>query len=258
MKIFAFFTAFFLLLSLPAQAAEIVTYHDGDTILEGYFVPAQCGAEKAPVILVIHQWMGPGAHERERAEWLAASCYNAFVIDMYGQNIRPANKDEAAAQAGLYKQDAPLARRRVKAALDYVRGRDDVDPARVAVIGFCFGGTMALELARSGEEFAAAISFHGGLDSAEPVTRPGTVKPSLQIHHGAADPLVPLAEIEAFVKEMDMVRADWVFTAYAGAVHSFTEKSAGNNPATGAAYDAAADQRSWTYSLAFLREKLAP
>ena len=253
----AIISAALVIAPAPARAGETVIYRDGDATLEGYWAAAQCGEGPAPVVMVVHQWMGPGDYEKARADMLAKECYNAFVVDMYGQGVRPADKTEAGAQATLYKNDPALARGRMKAALDYVRSRADADPARVAVIGYCFGGTMALELARSGADINAVISFHGGLSTKAPAGA-GAVKAAVQVHHGAADPHVPPAEVAAFVAEMDGADADWVFTSYAGAVHAFTEKAAGSDPSTGAAYDEKADRRSWTAARAFLAETLGP
>jgi dienelactone hydrolase len=247
-----------LLFATPAWAGETVQYRDGDLVLEGYFAPSQCGEGKAPVVLIVHQWMGLGDYEKSRADMLAEKCYNAFAVDMYGQGVRPTTKAAAGAQSSIYKNSPAMARGRMNAALDYVRRRTDVDPTRVAAIGYCFGGTMALELARSGAPLDAAISFHGGLSSKAPVTQPGAIKAAIQVHHGADDPHVPAAEVEGFIKEMNTAEADWVFTSYADAVHAFTEKEAGNNPASGAAYNAKADRRSWAATLDFLGENLAP
>lgn len=242
--------------AVSAPAGEIVTYQDGDTLLEGYWAPALCGAPQAPVVMIVHQWKGAGAYEKRRADMLAEKCYHAFVVDMYGKDVRPQTPQEAGAEAGKYKNDPALARRRLQAALEYARGRENVNKDRIAVIGYCFGGTMALELARSGADIDAAVSFHGGLASKAPVTGKGMVKAAIQVHHGAADPHVPPAEVDGFVREMDGAGADWMLSSYAHAVHAFTEKEAGNDPSKGAAYDEKADKRSWEGTLAFLAERL--
>lgn len=247
-----------LFIALPAHAGETLSYSDGDVTLEGYLARAEGVADdsEAPAILIVHQWKGPGAYERSRADMLAALGYNAFVVDMYGKGVRPDTAEAAGAEASKYKGDPALARKRLQAALDYVRTLAGVDTGNIAVIGYCFGGTMALELARSGADIKAAISFHGGLSSKAPVTAPGTIKASVQVHHGAADKFVPPEEVRQFTAEMDEAGADWMLTFYSGAVHSFTEKEAGNDPSTGVAYNEKADQRSWAAALDFLKSAL--
>jgi dienelactone hydrolase len=254
-----------LCITTPALAGETVTYKDGDVTLEGYFVQESrlatnplmiADGPQIPTVLIIHQWKGLGDHEKSRAEMIAKAGFNVFAIDMYGQNIRPQTPETAGAEAGKYKNNPALALRRMNAALDYIKTRPEVDADHIAVMGFCFGGTMALDLARSGAPIKSAISFHGGLSSKAPVTTPGAVKAALLIHHGADDPHVPPAEVQGFMTEMNTAQADWVLTQYAGAVHSFTEKEAGNDPSKGAAYNEKADHRSWAATLDFLAETL--
>ncbi|MBU6235402.1 MAG: dienelactone hydrolase family protein [Alphaproteobacteria bacterium] len=245
--------ATFLMIGVPAMAGETVIYNDGDVTLEGYV--AKTDKPNAPVVLVVHQWRGLSAHEKEHADMLAKEGYNAFAIDMYGQGIRPQDPKDAGAEATKYKTNAPLARQRLKAAIDYAKTIQGVDASRMAIMGYCFGGTMALEAARMGADLKAAVSFHGGLGTPAPA-KAGDIKASIAVHHGADDPLVPPAEVEGFIKEMKESKADWVFTEYAGAVHAFTHKDAGNDPSTGLAYNEKADKRSWSALLSFLKETL--
>ncbi len=247
-----------MLFAMPAFAGETLLYKDGDTTLEGYMVRPDGVTGNAPTILVVHQWKGAGEYERSRADMLAAQGYNAFVIDMYGQGIRPQTPETAGAEAGKYKGDPVLARQRLNAALDFIKTQKGVDTSKIAIIGYCFGGTMALELARSGAEILAAVSFHGGLGSKAPVSKPGVIKASIQIHHGAVDPHVPHEEVHGFTQEMAAAKADWALTMYGDAVHAFTEKEAGNDPSKGAAYNEKADLRSWDATLDFLRAALKP
>ncbi|MCC7305270.1 MAG: dienelactone hydrolase family protein [Alphaproteobacteria bacterium] len=240
---------------LAAHAGEALKYHDGETELEGYWVPQTCKpGENAPLVLVIHQWKGLSENEKMRADMLAGQCYNAFAVDMYGTGIRPQTNEEAGKLAGLYKGDSELARRRIKAALDFALTLKGVDTTKVAAIGYCFGGTMALELARSGADINGVVSFHGGLGTKAPVTKPGIIKASVQVHHGAEDPFVPPEEFNAFINEMRAADADWAVTQYAHAVHAFTHKDAGSDPSKGMAYDEKADTRSWSATLNFLQE----
>ncbi len=242
--------------AIPAVAGETLTYEDGDTTLEGYLARAD-GDDDAPLVLIVHQWKGLGDYEKSRADMLAAAGFNAFAIDMYGQGIRPQSVDEARAESSRYKDDADLARRRIAAALEYARTLSGVDDTRMAMIGYCFGGTMALEAARSGADLRGAVSFHGGLSTPAPA-QPGTVRATVQVHHGADDPYVPADEVAAFMAEMEQAGVDVAFFAYDGAVHSFTEPGAGNDPATGVAYNEAADRQSWARTLDFLQTRLFP
>lgn len=251
MSLRATLLALLCLVSTPALAGETLLYKDGDVQLEGYFARTEAPAP-APVVLIVHQWKGLGDYEKRRADMLAAEGYNAFAIDMYGQGIRPQTPEEAGKQAGIYKNDPVLARQRLRAALETVRQMSSIGPS-IAIIGYCFGGTMALEAARAGEDLAAAISFHGGLATKAPAAE-NAIKPLLLVHHGADDPLVPAAEVVAFEQEMQDAHARLTFYAYPGAVHSFTEKEAGNDPAKGVAYNEEADVLSWQRSLSFLEK----
>lgn len=235
--------------SLPAHAGETMTYKDGDTALEGYFARTDAPAP-APVILVIHQWKGLTDYEKMRADMLAAKGYNAFAIDMYGQGVHPATNEEAGTLATKYKNDPDLSRRRIAAALDLVKSMSSVGP-EIAVMGYCFGGTMALEAARGGMDFDAFVSFHGGLDTPDPA-QTGIMKAPLLVHHGADDPFVPPADVAAFEREMMDAGTQMTLYAYVGAVHAFTQKEAGNDPTKGAAYNAEADIMSWERTMAFL------
>jgi dienelactone hydrolase len=250
----AFIFAFILFIGGNAMAGETVTYKDGDVTLEGYV--AKAANPNAPIVMIAHQWMGLTDYEKGRADQLAAQGYNAFAIDMYGQGIRPKDQKEAGALATRYKTDPAASRKRLNAALAYAKTISGADASRIAIWGYCFGGTMALELARSGADIKSATSFHGGLSTPDPITAPGVIKAAISVQHGADDPHESKAEIEAFKKEMNAGLADWTFTEYAGAVHSFTQPMAGNDPSTGSAYNEKADKRSWQAALDFLKETL--
>ena len=239
-------------IATPAAAGEPFLYKDGDVQLEGYM--ARTEKAGAPVVLIVHQWKGLGDYEKDRADMLAAQGYNAFAIDMYGQGIRPTTMETAGAEAGKYKNDPVLARQRIHAALEVIRAMSSIGP-QIAIIGYCFGGTMALEAARAGENIAAVVSFHGGLATKAPATE-NAIKAAVQVHHGADDPYVPPAEVVAFEQEMAAAHARLVFYAYPGAVHSFTERAAGNDPTQGAAYNEDADVLSWQRTLSFLEKSL--
>jgi dienelactone hydrolase len=241
------------LAALPLLAGQPLIYQDGSVRLAGYLARPGAVAGTVPGVLVIHQWMGLTGHERMIADRLAALGYVAVAADIYGEGVRPMDFKEARFQSGLYKADRALYRRRIRAGLDALKAQSGVDPGRLAVIGFCFGGTGALEAARAGLPVAGVVSFHGGLDApADPEARPFTAK--VLVCHGADDPSVPPKEVAAFQDEMRRVKADYTFIAYGGAVHAFTQKEAGNDNSKGAAYNEAAARRSWAHMKDFFAE----
>jgi dienelactone hydrolase len=232
---------------------KTVEYRQGDAMLEGLSVYDDAVSGKRPGVLVAHQWKGLSAYERKRAEMLARLGYNVFVADVYGKGIRPSNPQEAAAQAGRYKNDRPLLKERIRAAFDQLKGHELTDPSRMAAIGYCFGGTTVLELARSGADLAGVVSFHGGLNTPRP-EEARNIRCKVLVLHGSDDPNVPRKEVEAFEDEMRQAKVDWELISYGGAVHSFTDWNAGHDNSKGAAYNEKADQRSWEAMKQFLVE----
>jgi dienelactone hydrolase len=240
-----------------AVRTQSLEYKHGDVVLEGFLAYDDSISGTRPGVLIVHQWKGLTDYEKGRAEMLAKRGYVAFAVDIYGKGVRPKDTKEAGAQSGKYKKDRQLLRQRVNAGLQALLAQKTVDRRRVAAIGYCFGGTTVLELARSGAEVAGVVSFHGGLDS--PAPEDGKkIKASVLALHGADDPFVPEADLKAFEEEMRQGKVDWQLVKYGGAVHSFTEKGAGNLNMKGAAYDEAADRRSWADMLQFFDEILAP
>lgn len=237
-----------------AVKAEAVAYADGDAQLEGWLaVPSDVGPEKRPVIVVFHDWMGLGEGTKKRAEQLAALGYVAFAADVYGKGVRPHDPGEAGKLAGKYKDDRALMRSRTNAALKVATASPLADPSKAVAMGYCFGGTAALELGRSGAPVAGIVTFHGGLATPHP-EEARNIKGRVLALHGADDPFVKNDEVLAFEDEMRQAHVDWQLKAYGGAVHAFTVKEAGNDPSKGAAYDAKADARSWQDLRAFLDE----
>lgn len=242
------------LAALPVLAGQPIAYTEGAVRLAGYLSePSPKPANKVPGVVILHQWMGLTDHERRTADELARLGYVALAADVFGEGAAPKDVKEAAALAGKYKSDRELYRRRIRAALDTLKADPAVDPERVAVIGFCFGGTGALEAARAGMPVRAVVSFHGGLDAA--ADRPVTpISARVLVCHGADDPHVPPKDVAAFQEEMRKAKADYVFIAYAGAVHAFTQKEAGSDPSKGVAYNEAAARRSWQHMKDFFAE----
>lgn len=238
--------------ALPLLAGQPLAYKDGAAPLAGYFARPE-GAKPVPGVVVVHQWMGVSDHERRVVDDLARLGYAALAADIYGEGVRPRSGAEAGPLAGKFKGDRPLYQARVRAALEALKAQPGVDPSKLAVIGYCFGGIGALEAARAGMPVKAAVSFHGPLDSPEGrAVQPIAAK--VLVCHGAADPYVPAKDVAAFQEEMKAAKADFVFIAYAGAVHAFTQKEAGNDPSKGAAYQETAALRSWRHLKDFLGE----
>jgi dienelactone hydrolase len=241
------------LAALPLLAGQPLSYADGATKLAGYVARPASVKGKLPGVVVIHQWMGLTDHERKVSDDLAKLGYVALAADIYGEGVRPASAGEAGKLAGTYKGDRALYRRRISAAIGALKAQKGVDPSRLAVIGFCFGGTGALEAARGGLPVKGVVSFHGGLDVPADYTA-GPMGTKVLVCHGADDPFVPAKEVAAFQDEMRKAKADYVFVAYAGAVHAFTQKEAGNDNSKGAAYNEAAHRRSWQHMRDFFKE----
>jgi len=243
-------------LSVPAAIqTKTVEYQQGDTTLAGTLVFDDAVKTKRPGVLVVHQWMGLTDYEKHRAEMLAQLGYVAFCADIYGKDVHPKDVSEAGPVAGKYKNDRTLLRARVNAGLETLKKSELVDTKRVAAIGYCFGGTTVIELARSGADLAGVVSFHGGLDSPTPADGKN-IKGKVLACHGADDPYVPAKDLAAFESEMRDSKVDWQLIAYGGAVHSFTQPMAGNDNSKGAAYNERADKRSWEAMKQFLSEVL--
>jgi len=232
---------------------ETVSYRHGSTELEGYLAYPEGLKTPAPGILVIHDWSGPGPYSQRRAEELADAGFVAFAIDMYGKGVRPTTMEEKAKQAGIYRGDRSLMRARARAGLDQLLANPMVDRTKLAAIGYCFGGGSALELARSGAPLAGVVSFHGNLDTPNPADA-RAIKAKVLICHGADDPYVTADQVAGFQKEMKDAEVDYQLIVYSGAVHAFTQKEAGDDNSKGAAYNEAADRRSWQAMKDFFSE----
>ena len=243
------------LATLPMLAGQPLSYSDGATKLAGYVAQPAGAKGKVPGVVVIHQWMGLTDHERKVSDDLAKLGYVALAADIYGEGVHPANTGEAGKLAGSFKGDRALYRRRIAVAIETLKAQKGVDGSRIAVIGFCFGGTGALEAARGSLPVKAVVSFHGGLDVPAGYT-PGPISAKVLVCHGADDPFVPAKDVAAFQDEMRQAKADYVFVAYGGAVHAFTQKEAGNDNSKGAAYNKAAQRRSWQHMKDFFKETL--
>jgi dienelactone hydrolase len=236
-----------------AIKTQTVEYKDGSTILEGYIAYDDAIKEKRPAVLIVHEWTGIGPYVKQRAEQIAELGYAAFAIDIYGKGVRPADASEAAKEAAIYRGDRQLMRRRALAGFEEVKKFPFVDAERIAAIGYCFGGGVVLEMARSGADLKGVVSFHGNLDTPHPEDSKN-IKAKVLVCHGADDPHVPWKMVSAFQKEMRDTKADWQMIIYGNAVHGFTNPEHGNDPSKGAAYNKEADIRSWEAMKAFFKE----
>ena len=245
-----------------AQAAvrgEEVDYRAGDTVLKGYIAWDDAVAGKRPGVLVVHEWWGHNDYARMRARMLAALGYTALALDMYGDGRQAHHPDDAGKFSGELRKNLTLAAQRFDAALDVLKKHPSVDPTRIAAIGYCFGGSIVLEMARRGEPLKGVVSFHGQLNTDQPA-KPGVVKARVLVLTGADDPFVPPAQVEGFKKEMDAAKVDYRVIAYPGAKHSFTSKEADDNAKKfnlPMAYNAEADQKSWSEMQVFFKEIFA-
>lgn len=244
-----------VLFTLPLHAQlKAISYQDGNQKLNGFMVSPTKALANKPGILILPVWMGIDEHSKEVGQNLANMGYHTFIADIYGEGNYPTNTKEAGQQAGFYKNNVTDYHRRIQLALNQLI-QNGANPNNIVVIGYCFGGTGALEAARSGMNIKGVVSFHGGLGKAEDrnITE---IKAKVLVLHGADDPFVPEKEVLGFQQEMKDSKADWQMIYYSGAVHSFTNKKAGNDNSKGAAYNEKADQRSFVHFLAFLKEVL--
>lgn len=236
-----------LAMAHPSEAAvrtQPVEYRHGDAILEGYLAYDDATTDKRPGVLVVHEWRGLNDYAKRRAEQLAALGYVAFAIDMYGKGVYAKDHEEAAKLSGIYRVNRTLMRERAKVGLNVLEHHPLTDPERLGAIGYCFGGTTVLELARSGEPFQGVVSFHGALDTPHP-EQAKQIRGKVLVLHGADDPFVTRQQVDAFKQEMDNAGVNYRLIVYPGAVHSFTVPDAGDDPSKGMAYHADADQQSW-------------
>ncbi|MCC6954153.1 MAG: dienelactone hydrolase family protein [Deltaproteobacteria bacterium] len=230
-----------------------VEYRDGNAKLVGYEIADTARTEKLPGVIIFSDWMGIGAFAKERGRELASLGYRAFVADIYGNAKQAANMEEAGALATKIKSDRKLFRSRARAAFDVFSQSALVDSSKIAAIGFCFGGTASLELARTGAPLRGLVSFHGGLNT-DDLTLSKNIRGRVLVLHGADDPLVPRAEVEAFREEMRRGGVAWELHEYGGAVHSFTNPDAGNDLSKGFAYNKSVAERSYREMREFFGE----
>jgi len=245
----------------PAHAkvtGKNVEYTVDGVTLKGYLAYNSSMKGKGPGVLVVHEWWGLNDYARERARKLAGLGYTALAVDMYGEGKTATHPDDAGKFSSELMTNFDTAKARFTAAEDFLKKQPNVDPERIAAIGYCFGGGVVLNMARQGADLKAVASFHGNLTAIKPA-EPGMVKAKIRVYHGADDKFSTPEQIEAFKKEMTDAKADFMFIAYPGAVHSFTNPEAtayGKKFNIPLAYNKKADKESWADMKKFFAETL--
>ena len=240
--------------SHAAIKTEVVKYKAGTVEAQGFLAYDDSIKDKRPGVVIVPEWWGLNDYAKHRAQQLAQLGYVAFAADMYGDGKVTTKPDEAGQWAGaLRKGDRKEMRARVAAALDQLKHNAHVDASKTAAIGYCFGGTTVLELARSGVDVRGVVSFHGDLSISSPA-QAGQVKGKVLVCHGADDTFEPPAQIEAFWDEMRKAKVDWQMNTYSGAVHGFSNPDADKFGIPGIAYNKEADMRSWRAMQDFFNE----
>ena len=271
---------------------QTIDYFDGDTLLQGFLAFDDARSGPLPAVLIAHPWAGRNHFVMDKARQLAELGYVGFALDMYGDAKLGVGADECSALMMPLLEDRPKLQRRMLCALDALRQQAPVDPARIAAMGFCFGGLCVLDLARTGADLRGAVSFHGllkppgntavaagadsgftprsphtatvvaaGADSGFTPRSPHTatgqrIQAKVLVLHGHDDPMVPVEDVLALQEELTQAGTDWQVHVYGNTVHAFTNPEA-NDPAYGTVYNATADSRSWQSLVNFLAEVLS-
>ena len=259
MKRILLFAGLMLIAASMSHAAiqeKEVTYSANGTALKGYIAYDDAIKGKRPGILVVHEWWGHNEYARRRAYMLAKYGYTALALDMYGDGKQAHHPDDARKFSSEVSQNAPLARARFEAALNLLKQEKSVDDANIGAIGYCFGGSVVLNMARAGLPLKAVASFHGGLGTQQPAER-GKVQARIASFTGEDDPMIPATQVAAFRQEMEKAGVNYKAVTYPGATHAFTNPAAdeyGRKFKLPLAYNAVADKASWDAGLAFLAE----
>lgn len=244
--------------AVPRIKGKSVDYKSGGVTMKGYLAYDENIKGKRPGVLVVHEWWGQNEYARNRARMLAELGYTALAVDMYGEGKTATHPDDAAKFSSETMKNFDTAKARFEAAMNFLKKQKSVDPARIAAVGYCFGGGVVLNLARQGEDLKAVASFHGSLSAVKPA-QAGIVKAKIRVYNGEDDKFNPQEAIDAFMQEMRDAKADFQFINYPGAVHSFTNPGAtelGKKFGLPLDYNADADKRSWADMTGFFAEVL--
>ena len=235
-----------------------VQYKAGDETCKGFIAYDEGTAGKRPAVIVVHEWWGHNEFTRDCARKAAQAGFVGFALDMYGAGKQADNPQDAGALSGEIGKNPALMRARFDAARDFVTRQPNVDAARIAAVGYCFGGMVVLRMACAGEDLRGVVSFHGILPTGQSVP-PGGIKAKMLVLNGADDPFVPKEQVAAFEQEMKAAGADLKLVNYPGVKHAFTNPGAtekGKKFGLPLEYDAETDKKSWNEAVAFLKQVL--
>ena len=249
-------------MSLCVEAAireEPVTYKDGDTVLKGFVVFDDATAARRPGIIVVPEWWGITRHVHDEARNYASQGYTAFIADMYGDGKAAETPKEAGPLSGFVRKNPAIMQSRFRAARDALAKHATVDASRLGAAGYCFGGSVVLDMARAGDDLKAVVAFHASPGSSIGTAVPGKIKAHILVLNGGADPFVKPDAIQAFKDEMAAAKVDYRWIDYPGALHAYTNPEAtekGKQFNMPIAYDANADKQSKAEAARFFGDTL--
>jgi dienelactone hydrolase len=232
-----------------------VSFQEDDKTFEGNISLPEKFKKKIPLVIIVHEWWGKTPYIKSRAKMLTKEGFAAMTVDLYGNGKTVDTPKEAQALATPFYQNPELGVRRLNKFIGLAKNDPHIASDQIYVIGYCFGGTQALNLARSGKDIAGVVSFHGGLSSSYPIQN--RIKTDILVLNGAADPMVPVKDVKAFEEEMKKAKADYKIIHYKNATHAFTNPRAteiGKKNNMPIAYSKEADEASWRELLKFLRQ----
>jgi len=239
----------------PMISAGAFDYNADTVSMKGYIAYDSASSDKRPVVMIVHEWWGLTEYARSRARQLADMGYLAVAVDMYGNGTTAESPELAGKLAVPFYTNPAMAKQRFDAALAKVAAMPQADTARIAAIGYCFGGAQVLNMARLGSPLKGVVSFHGNLVGVPPDK--SVLKADVLICHGESDQFVPATEVAEYKKQMDSIGAPYTFKSYPNATHAFTNPEAtakGQKYNLPIAYNAAADSASWNDMKVFLKK----
>ena len=239
---------------------EAVTYKDGDTVMKGFIVYDDASKAKRPGIIVVHEWWGITKHIHSEARRFAGEGYTAFIADMYGEGKTADNPKDAGALSGSVRKNPAAMQSRFSAAKGVLSKHATVDASRIGASGYCFGGSVVLDMARAGLDLKGVAAFHASLGASAAPAAAGKMTSKVLVQNGGADPLIKPESIDAFKQEMAAAKVEYQYIVYPGAVHAFTNPEAtdkGKQFNLPLAYDADADKKSKAEADKFFRSAFA-